>query len=309
MATASSEHQPAILLRGLVKSYGPVRALSGVDLAVPANEIFGFLGPNGAGKTTTIRCILDLIRPDSGTIRVFGIDPQRRPTEVRAQIGYLPGELSLDDRLTGLQLLQLLAAMRRNRVEWSYVDRLADRLQIDLKTKIRNLSKGNRQKVGVIQALMHRPRLLILDEPTLGLDPLMQRELLAILKEARDEGSTVFFSSHIMSEVEQIADHVAIIRHGTIAEVAPIDQLLRRSLRRVRIRFKTPIDPSPLGLVPGVHLLSARGQEVTLEVTGPMDALIKTLSAFSVLDMETERPSLEEVFLAYYAKVPQEETS
>jgi ABC-2 type transport system ATP-binding protein len=202
----------AIEIRDLVKSYGRVRALRGVNLEVRRGEIFAFLGPNGAGKTTTIRCMLDFIRPDAGLLRVLGIDPQRDPVAVRRRVGYLPGELHFDENMTVEGALRLFAAMRGNTVDWAYVRALAERLDLDLRPRIRNLSKGNKQKVGVIQALMHRPELLILDEPTLGLDPLMQREVLRLMREARDAGATVFFASHIMSEVEQVADRVGIIR-------------------------------------------------------------------------------------------------
>jgi ABC-2 type transport system ATP-binding protein len=210
----------AIEIRDLVKSYGRVRALRGVNLEVRRGEIFAFLGPNGAGKTTTIRCMLDFIRPDAGLLRVLGIDPQRDPVAVRRRVGYLPGELHFDENMTVEGALRLFAAMRGNTVDWAYVRALAERLDLDLRPRIRNLSKGNKQKVGVIQALMHRPELLILDEPTLGLDPLMQREVLRLMREARDAGATVFFASHIMSEVEQVADRVGIIRQGVVVEVA-----------------------------------------------------------------------------------------
>ncbi len=292
---------PAILTRGLTKSYGPVKALRGVDLEVRPGEIFGFLGPNGAGKTTTIRCLLDLIRPDSGEIRVLGLDPRRNSVEVRARSGYLPGELSLDDNLTAEGALRLFNALRGGRADWAFVQSLADRLNLDLKRPIRNLSRGNKQKVGLIQALMHRPELLLLDEPTAGLDPLMQQEVLHMIGEARAEGTTVFFSSHNIGEVEAAAERVGIIREGVVVEVASVSELLSRALRRARVRFKQPIDPTPLAQVPGVSLVSMQdGVEVLLQVQGEMDPLVKALAAFPVLELDTERPSLEEVFMAYY---------
>lgn len=293
--------QLAIAIHGLTKSYGKVRALRGIDLEVQQGEIFGFLGPNGAGKTTTIRCALDLIRPDGGSIRVLGIDPQANPVAVKARTGYLPGELQLDDNLTGEAQLHFLNELRGRKADWNYVRELAERLDLDLKRPIRNLSKGNKIKVGVIQALMHRPELLMLDEPTFGLDPLMQQEVLRLLVEAKRNGATVFFSSHILSEVQAVAERVGIIRRGKIVEVAGVQTLINRSMRRVRIQFRRDVDPTPLTQVPGVSLLKRdNGRAVTLQVEGEMDALLKAVAAYPVVDFETERPSLEEIFLAYY---------
>jgi ABC-2 type transport system ATP-binding protein len=293
--------QPAILTKDLTKSYGSLRALRGVDLEVQRGEIFGFLGPNGAGKTTTIRCLLDLIRPAGGTLRVLGIDPQADSVAVRARVGYLPGELRMDENMTSEGVLRFLNSLRKGQADWNHMRQIAGRLDLDLKIPIKNLSKGNKQKVGIVQALMHQPELLLLDEPTFGLDPLMQQEVLHLVAEARQQGATVFFSSHILSEVQEIADRVGIIRLGQVVEVAETAVLMNRALRRTRIRFRNPVDVSTLERVPGVTVLSAdEGQSVTLQVEGEMDSLIKVLSAFPVSDFETERPSLEEIFLAYY---------
>jgi len=305
--------QPALSIHGLTKSYGNLQALRGVDLEVGRGEIFGFLGPNGAGKTTTIRCLLDLIRPDGGELRVLGLDPQAAPVAVRARAGYLPGELSLEPNLTAERVLRQLADLRGG-VDWAFAQSVAARLQLDLRTAVKNMSKGNKQKVGVVQALMARPELLLLDEPTAGLDPLMQQEVYRLLREARAAGATVFFSSHIISEVEAIAERVAIIRQGRIAEVVAPHDLLSRAARRVRVRFREPVNALALAVVPGVTALddAARGDErteaapfapvtaVTLQVEGGMDGLIKALAAHPVLDLETERPSLEEIFLTMY---------
>jgi len=297
---------PVVLMaRGLHKSYGKVEALRGVDLEVRRGEIFGFLGPNGAGKTTTIRCLLDLIRPDGGSALVLGIDPHASPVAVRARSGYLPGELHLNDNLTAERQLRFLGDMRGGTVDWEFVRRLAQRLELDLKRPIKNLSKGNKQKVGVVQALMHRPELLLLDEPTSGLDPLMQQEVLGLVQQARAEGATVFFSSHILSEVQNVADRVAMIRHGEIVEVAETSALIHRAMRKATVRFKEPVDGSALAAVPGVSLLSRDdGLSVTLQVEGDMDGLIKALGLYPVRDLETARPSLEEVFLACYETGP-----
>ncbi len=298
----------AITTSGLTKAYGQVQALRGVDLAVEQGQIFGFLGPNGAGKTTAIRCLLDLIRPQAGAIRVLGLDPQADPVAVRARVGYLPGELSLDTNYTAEQTLRYFNNLRGNQTDWNFVSRLAERLHLNLAVPIKNLSKGNKQKVGIVQALMSRPELLLLDEPTAGLDPLMQQEVYRLLKEARTDGATVFFSSHILSEVEAIADHIAIIRDGLIVEEAEPHQLVSMTLRRIRIRFQEAVNPAPLADIPGVLLLAQNELHATVhptvhatvQVEGELDGLIKALAAYPVSDLETERPSLEEIFLAYY---------
>jgi ABC-2 type transport system ATP-binding protein len=287
--------------QGLRKSYGRVQALRGVDLEVRRGEIMGFLGPNGAGKTTTIRCLLDLIRPLSGRIRVLGLDPQADPVAVQARTGYLPGELALNDNWTPERQIRFLADMRAGQADWQFVGHLAERLDLDLKRPIKNLSKGNKQKVGVIQALMHRPELLLLDEPTGGLDPLMQQEVLQLIREAQQQGATVLFSSHIMSEVEAAAERVTIIRQGQVVEVAETGSLINRGLRHATVRFREAVDSSALSKLPGVRILSRDdGLSVAMEVEGEMDALIKMLGTFPVSYVDTARPSLEEVFLAYY---------
>lgn len=291
----------AIYTEKLIKSYGSVRALRGVDLEVRKGEIFGFLGPNGAGKTTTIRCLLDLIRPDSGIVRVLGFDPQKNPVEVRARVGYLPGELHFDESMTVEGALRFLNRLRNGDADWERVRRIAERLDLDIKPAIRNLSKGNKQKLGLVQALMHRPELLLLDEPTFGLDPLVQREVLKLIVEEKEEGTMIFFSSHILSEVHEIAERVGIIRKGVIVEVAETAALINRTINRVRVRFKKEVDPGVFAHVPGVEVIGHDdGSGLYLQVRGDMDALIKELSHHPVLDLETERPSLEEIFLTYY---------
>lgn len=299
--------QPAILTKKLTKSYGRTPALRGVDLEVRPGEIFGFLGPNGAGKTTAIRCFLDLIRPDGGTASILGFDPQVKPEEVRARCGYLPGELHLEEGMTVENTLRYFANLRGGRLDWSSVTTLAGRLSLDLKPAVKNLSRGNKQKVGLVQALMHRPELLLLDEPTTGVDPLIQQEIRRIMVEARRDGMTVFFSSHVISEVQEIADRVAIIREGVVVEVADPQELIRRSVRRVEIRFRENVDASALGRIAGVTLLGpAAGVSVRMQVEGSMDALVKAAAAFPIVDFETEHPSLEEIFLTYYSDAGKE---
>jgi ABC-2 type transport system ATP-binding protein len=294
-------NEPAITIQALSKSYGRIHALQDLNLSVETGEIFGFLGPNGAGKTTTIRCLLDLIRPQAGEIRILGLDPQRNPVGARALCGYLPGELSFDDNLTARDMLRYFASLRRTQADWQGVQTLAERLDLDLNRPIKNLSKGNKQKVGLVQALMHHAKVLLLDEPTVGLDPLIQQTVLELVREAQHAGATVFFSSHILSEVQAVANRVGIIRQGKLVEVAQTDTLLNRSLRRILIRFAEPVEPAALLAVPGVTLLARPAPDTLhLEVTGAIGALLKALARYPVRDLETERPSLEEVFLAFY---------
>ena len=291
--------QPALHIQALTKSYGKVVALRGVELEVGRGEIFGFLGPNGAGKTTTIRCLPDLIRADGGEMRVLGLDPRADAVAVRARVGYLPGELSIEPNQTAERALRYFAQLRGG-VDWAFVREVAGRLQLDLRAAIKNMSKGNKQKVGVVQALMARPELLLLDEPTSGLDPLMQQEVYRLLGEARQGGATIFFSSHIISEVEAIAERVAIIRDGRIAETLAPHDLLRRSVRRVRVRLREPLPEGALVGVLNTTDIQRDGPNLMVQVEGEMDALIKALAGYPVIDLETERPTLEEVFLTHY---------
>ena len=291
----------AIQVKDLVKFYGKVQALSGVNLDVKRGEIYGFLGPNGAGKTTTIRCMLDLIRPQGGSISVLGLNPKAEPEVIKARVGYLPGELHMDENMTAKQIFRFFNHLRGNRSDWDFIEELSERLKLELKIPIKNFSKGNKQKVGIVVALMHRPELLLLDEPTGSLDPLMQQEVLRILIEARDNGATVFLSSHIISEVQAIADRVAIIRKGIIVEVVETTALLKRSMRQVRIRFQQPTEAEEICNLPGVELIAKDdSMGVALKFEGEMDTLIKTVAKYPVNDFETERASLEEIFLAYY---------
>lgn len=297
-------NQLAIKTQGLVKSYGKVQALLGVDLAVERGQIYGFLGPNGAGKTTTIRCMLDLIRPQAGSVEVLGINPQKDPVAVQAKVGYLPGELNTESHLRVDGQLRYYAELRGSQINRDFMYELAERLLLDIKMPIRNLSKGNKQKVGVVQALMHKPELLLMDEPTSGLDPLMQQEVYKMLREAQAGGATIFFSSHIITEVETLAERVAIIRGGVIIEEEKPENLMSMEIRNIRVRFSKEVDPASLGKVPGVTMLSeSNGAMAVLQVEGEMDGLIKALSKFPVSDMDIERPSLEEIFLAYYKEV------
>ena len=291
----------AILTGGLTKSYGPVLALDRLDLEVRRGEIFGFLGPNGAGKTTAIRLFLDILRPDAGVLSVLGLDPRAQGVEVRRRIGYLPGDFTVEGNQTARHLLTYLGNLRGGVPKRSIED-LAERLVLDLDTKIRNLSKGNRQKVGLIQAFMHEPELLILDEPTSGLDPLLAREILSMTTQARDAGQTVFMSSHILSEVQQVADRAAIIRRGRLIAVDEVDSLRAKSVRRVEVTFDEPVDPSEFAAIDGVSDLDVEDGVLRCRLLGEADALVKAVARYRVRDFISEEPDLEELFFHYYTE-------
>ncbi len=288
--------------QALTKTYGrKSRGIQDVDLAVEEGEVFGFLGPNGAGKTTTIRVLLDFLRPTSGSARVFGLDSRRDSVEIRARVGNLPGEFALEDRMTGEALLRFFARLRGMK-DLGYARELADRLDAELGRPMRRLSRGNKQKIGLIQAMFHRPPLLILDEPTGGLDPLVQEEFLDIVEETRAEGRTVFFSSHVLSEVERVCDRVGIIRGGELVAVEPTNALIDKAFRRVRLVFDAPVDPKPFEALPGVTDLKAEGTRLTFTLRESPDAMVKLAARHRLVSMEYERPSLEEVFLTYYGQ-------
>ena len=293
-----------INLEDVHKYYGKVHALRGLNLQVEQGEVFGFLGPNGAGKTTTIRCMLDLIRPNSGKIEVFGADPQRSPLAVKEKVGYLPGDLKLAGDFTPRDFFKHIRKLRNNLRNCKDILELAERLDLNLDNKIKSLSQGNKQKVGLIQCFISRVPLLLLDEPTLGLDPLMKQEVLNIIREQRENGKTVFFSSHILSEVQKVADRVGIIRKGSLVEIANTQDLIGRSLTRAMVHFEEEVSRSELETVPNVEILriNDNNRSYTFEVRGEMDGLIKTLANYPVLDLEINKPSLEEVFLKYYEK-------
>lgn len=284
----------------LTKSYGKARGIIGLDLAVRPGEVFGYLGPNGAGKTTTIRTLLDFIRPTSGAASVFGLDARRDSVAIRRRVGYLPGELSLYEGLTGGEFLRYMAHLRGG-AAWTQVEALAERLGAALAQPIRTLSHGNKQKLGLVQAFMGRPELLILDEPTQGLDPLVQQEFYRMIAEARAAGSTVFLSSHVLPEVEKTCDRVGIIRAGRLVAVEEVSSLKAKALRRLEVRFAAPVPQAAFQGLPGVRDLRMAGSTLACSVSGSLDALIKAAAAFEVVDVISQEPSLEEIFLAYYA--------
>ena len=293
--------EPVIRLQKLTKYYGEQRGVIDLDMEVMPGGVFGYLGPNGAGKTTTIRILLDLIRPTGGAARVFGLNAQAASLEVRRRVGYLPADPSLYSNLTGEQIL-LYAANLKGGVPWPNIKRLADRLECDLSRNIRTLSHGNRQKIAVIRAFMHQPELLILDEPTSGLDPLMQQEFESMVREAKADGRTVFLSSHIIPEVEELCDRVAIIRDGSLVAVEDVATFKARSMRRLELRFGEPVSEDAFHGVDGVRNVSVDGSALKCEVVGSLDRFIKTAARYEVVDMTVHEPSLEEVFLAFYGE-------
>jgi beta-exotoxin I transport system ATP-binding protein len=285
----------------LTKRYAANRGISNVNLTVSQGEVFGFLGPNGAGKTTTIRTLLDFLHPTSGRALLFGLDSQRDSVAIRARLGILPTEFTLDDRLTGDDLLRLFARLRGVR-NLAYARELAGRLDADLRRPMRRLSRGNKQKIGLIAALFHRPELLILDEPTGGLDPLVQEEFLAIVGETKAEGRTIFLSSHILPEVERVCDRVAIIRDGEIVAVETVAGLLNRKLRHLTLTFDAPVDASPFAALPGIDGVQRDGPTIRLTLNDgqQLDRVIKLAAAHTLVDLRLDHPSLEENFLSYY---------
>ncbi len=285
----------------LTKHYGSHRGIIDVDLSVEQGEVFGFLGPNGAGKTTTIRILLDLIRPSSGHARVFGIESSADPVAIHRRIGYVPGEFALYDRLTGKQTLEYFANLRGG-VDPAYQRSLIERFELDVSRRFREYSKGNKQKVGAIVALQHRPELLILDEPTSGLDPLVQQTFFATLREAVHDGSTVFLSSHILSEVEKSADRVAIIRDGRIVKVDTVEGLRDLAHHQVELRFAGPVPASAFANLAGVTDLSAEDHVLRMRVTGAITPVVQAAARFELLDFVSREPSLEETFLAQYGR-------
>jgi len=290
---------PAIRTEGLVKSYGRNRGIAGLDLEVRPGEVYGFLGPNGSGKTTTIRLLLDLIRPTAGRATVLGLDPWRQGLRLRARVGYLAGDFVVDGRQTGRELLDYLGNLRGG-VPRARIDELADRLGLDLGRRIKGLSKGNRQKLGVVQAFMHQPELLILDEPTSGLDPLLQHEFVTMVREAKAAGQTVFMSSHVMSEVQQTADRVGIIREGRLVAVERIEDLRERAVRRVQIQFADPVDRAEFERLPGVSELTVDGGTLRCRLDGRADDLVKAAARHTVVSLLSEEPDLEELFFTFY---------
>ena len=298
---AMSDKQAVIRTHDLTKYYGAIRGLERLDLEVRRGEVFGFLGPNGAGKTTTIRLLLDFIRPTGGTASVLGLDPRRHSREVRRRVDYLPGDMILYDRMTGSQLLSYLANLRGG-VDWKFVGELVERLQCNLSQPVRSLSRGNRQKVGLVQAFMKRPELIIMDEPTSGLDPLIQQEFYSMVEEVRADGRTVFMSSHNMPEVERVCDRVGIIRQGKLITVEEVRTLKERALHQLEFHFATPVPEEAFNNLSGVRDVTVEDNVLRCTVMGKPDVLIKAVAQFEVLKLVSHEPNLEDIFLSYYSE-------
>jgi ABC-2 type transport system ATP-binding protein len=302
----------AISARSLTKNFGRREVLHGIDFAVEAGSVFGVIGPNGAGKTTTMRCLLDIIRPTAGEVRVLGVDPRKGGPELRRRIGYLPGELFLEGRVTGRKLLAHYEAVS-GPVPPGRINELADRLGLDLDRHTRKLSKGNKQKLGLLQAFMHQPELLVLDEPTSGLDPLVQQEFHAMVREARHRGQTIFLSSHVLSEVQQTADTVAILRDGHIIAVESVSGLREGAVRRVRITAAGIAADDAVALltgVPGVGQVEVLESDGTVTLSalleGPIQPLVRVLGSLQLTDLVLEEPDLEDAVLKMYSARPEE---
>ena len=283
--------------RGLTKYYGRTRGIDGLDLSVGAGEFFGFIGPNGAGKSTTIRTLLGLLRPTRGGATVFGLDVTSRGTEIRRRLGYIPAEVGFYGGMTGEAMLRF--ASRMHGVEPAWGREVAARMDLDLQRKADELSTGNRKKLAIVLALQHRPELVVLDEPSAGLDPLMQGVLFDVLREEHRRGATIFFSSHVLDEVQRMCRRVAIVRNGRIVEVAEIETLRQRHLKRVRAVF--PGDPPAQALaIEGVTNLVVEDDSARFDFTGPPRALLALLAKRRVVDVTIEDPTLDDVFLHYY---------
>jgi ABC-2 type transport system ATP-binding protein len=298
-------NDPVIRAEGLVKDYGSVRALAGLDLEVHRGEVFGFLGPNGAGKSTTIRILLDLLRPTSGRVEVLGTQPKEGGAALRSRIGYLPGELSMAGSQTAGDALRYLARLRGGSGS-ERIGPLAERFGLDLDRPIRGLSKGNKQKVGIVQAFMHAPELLILDEPTSGLDPLLQREFLDLVTESAQAGATVFMSSHVSSEVESVAGRVAIIRAGQIVDLDDVAALRHHAGQMITFRFAEPANAASFAALAGVDQITVDGDTLSCLLRGEPDALLKAAAGHRVIAWSAVDRELEDLFLDFY-RMPIEE--
>ncbi|MFI5040285.1 MAG: ABC transporter ATP-binding protein [Acidimicrobiales bacterium] len=292
-----------VRLVGLTKDYGNHRALNGVDLSVEQGEVFGYLGPNGAGKTTTIRLLLGMLRPTGGHAEVFGLDAWRDSVRIHARTGYVPGDTGFYDRLAGRDIITYFAQLRRRPRDVAAAADLAERLVLDLDRQVRTLSRGNRQKLAIVQAFMSEPDLVVLDEPTSGLDPIVQQEFHQLLRETAARGGTVLLSSHVLDEVQRVADRVGIIRAGRLVAVERLEDLRAKALHRVEARLVGPVDPAAFARMPGVRDVSLDGGVLRCGATETsLDAIVKTLGRYTVADLSITEADLEEMFLTFYGE-------
>ena len=289
-----------IRMRNLTKQYGKKHAIKNIDLDVMKGDIFGYLGPNGAGKTTTIRTMLDFIRPTTGMVSVLGLDSRANSVQIRKRIGYLPGDIVLYEKMTGRQLLKYIYGLRGG-LDWNFVMQLVERFEANIDQSIRTLSRGNKQKIGLIQAFMHVPELIIMDEPTNGLDPLMQQEFYRLVEETNKKGATIFISSHIVPEIERLCSKVGIIRNGELVTVEEVEELKRKALRRITFVFDEPVSEEEFANLPGVRDVEVEGSAVKCTIKGHIDALVKTAARHKVIKIISDDGNLEEIFLDFYA--------
>ncbi|HXZ98748.1 MAG TPA: ABC transporter ATP-binding protein [Candidatus Binatia bacterium] len=293
----------AIRTEGLTKDYGGGAGLFDLDLQVESGEVFGYLGPNGAGKTTTIRLLMDMIRPTRGRAEVFAIDCQAHPVQVKREVGYVPGEMPQWGALRGREVVAYVGGLRGG-ADAGAVSSLATRLDLDLGRRFREYSSGNKRKLGLVLAFMHRPRLLVLDEPTNGLDPLIQQEFFRMIEEVRERGATVFLSSHVLSEVERICQRVGILRRGHLVQVARLDELHHLRYHRLEVDFAGEVPLEAIRACPGIDHVASEDHHLVCDVHGSVAPLLEALGRGQVLNLVTHEPSLEEVFLAQFRDEP-----
>ena len=298
----------AIETFGLTKRYGSITAVRDLNLRIGQGQVFGFLGPNGAGKSTTIRMLLALQRPTTGRVTLLGLDARPGSVEVHRRIGYLPGDLELFPRLTGRQHIAWFLGAR-GAGDDSLAKRLIDRFQVVVDRPVRELSKGNRQKIGLVLAFMHRPELLVLDEPTSGLDPLMRHEFESLLRETADAGRTVFLSSHELDEVQRSADRVGIIREGRLVAEDTVEGLRRAAPQKMEVRFRRPVDPAELKALAGVTVTASEGRRLSLDVTGEIGPVLNVIASHDPTDLISRPAGLDELFLGFYRQPPDKEVS